>query len=66
MECKICGSHKVFALSDGNKVLGRAEHKICYCGSHLYEGNWYTKKEWETWINNEDIQEYETKMERLI
>lgn len=34
---------------------GKGEHRnyICYtCNSHEWKGKFYTKKEWEVWIND--------------
>lgn len=52
MICKICKSKKIKDLTGG---LGTSRNYYCIdCKAHWYDGKWYTKEEWEKWINEED------------
>ncbi len=49
---KCCKKKKVQDLTQG---LGPVRHYICKsCKSHLYKDKFYTKKEWDSWINSPD------------
>lgn len=63
-----CAKPEMSALSHKKHVISESgwyeaipiTNKICLkCGSHWYgegEGRFYTKKEWDSWINDESEQ----------
>ena len=46
MTCKICKGRKI-------QSLGKENIYCPDCGAHYYKGKWWTKKEWENWINSD-------------
>ncbi len=51
-ENNCCGSPAVKDLSQG---LGENRHfYCCNCKSHKWKGSFYTRQEWEEWINGEE------------
>ena len=50
MEC--CNKPRIKDLSQG---IGPERHLYCQsCQSHTYKGIFYSKLEWDEWINTED------------
>lgn len=48
MTCKICGSGCVSDLTNG---YGSLRNYYCHtCHAHLFRDKWYSKSEWEIWI----------------
>lgn len=50
IQCNICKENKIKDLTCG---LGSIRHYYCVnCYAHYYRGNWYTRKQWEKYIND--------------
>lgn len=52
--CKICNKNTIKDLTNG---LGSTRHYYCInCYSHYYRSVWYTKKQWEKYIEEDTRQ----------
>jgi len=51
--CGLCGSTSLTDLGHGH---GNGTVICNTCGAHWWK-SWYTRKEWEAWINEPNIQE---------
>ena len=58
-KCKFCKSNKTTDLTGG---LGKKRNIYCHdCKAHWWDGKWWTKAEWNTFINSAliDLKEFE-------
>lgn len=59
MKCEYCDS-KMYPVAPSTQSL--IKNHRCKCGAHHYQSNtlearWFTKKEWEAWVESADEKE---------